>query len=426
MFRILSLVLLCCSLQGCALGPAPADPTALNTPVYEPIVNGKLVRIEVIHVNGQTAPGESLEEAIKGFSKYVAGEVRTLDGGDVELELGEDGALTKEQFESVVEAAKYHSASDIAFVLAPDFEFFHSRGQYRSERRTDGQIRQSIKLNGRVIDRSASEIPFVSRETFWQIVMLHELCHALGVPADRSHTWSYGHCTNPECILYRRVDTRSVLTAILRLGPPLDLCKKCREEIRKAQEAANGNFYDCSQPYDPSDEIIRLNPGNPQAYWYLAFEHIRRKDYQKAIAACNRVIKDSPDCLEAYSLRAFANYSLKAYAKAIADFKQVIRIDPDHVSSLQMLAWLLSTRPEEKLRDGKYAVQLASRACELTDWKNASMLHCLACASAEVGNFQAAVEYETKVLSLKGEIDVESSRKMLEMFQAGKPYRESK
>ena len=335
-FGILGLVLLCCSLQSCALGPVPANPTALNTPVYKPLVNGRLVRIEVIHVNGQTAPGKSLEEAIKGFSKYVAGEVRTLDGGDVELELGEDGALTEKQFELVVEKAEHHGTSDITFVLAPDFEFFHSRGQYRSERRTDGQIRQSIKLNGRVIDRSASEILFVSRETFWQMVMLHELCHALGVPADRSHTWSYGHCTNPECILYRRVDTRSVLTAILRLGPPLDLCRKCREEIRKAQ-----------------------------ADRYLAFEHIRRKDYQKAIAACNRVIEDSPDCLEAYSLRAVANYSLKAYAKAIADFKQVIRINPDHVSSLQMLAWLLSTRPEEELRDGKYAVQLPPRSIAL-------------------------------------------------------------
>lgn len=425
-FRVVFLLLACYVLQGCALGPAPADPAALTMPVYEPLVNGKLLTVEVIRVNGHTAPGKSLEKAIKGFSKYVAGEVRMLEGEPVELELGGDRALTKQQFESVVNGGTHRGVSAITFVIAPDFDFFHSRGAYERRWQINGPVRQSIKINGQVTDLSASKVPFVSRETFWQIVMLHELCHALGVPSDRSHTWEGRHCTNPSCVLYPRVDKRSVLAAILRLGPPLDLCKKCQEEIRKAQENANGNFYDPSQPYEPSEEIIRLNPDNSVALINRALEYTKRKDYQKTITDCSRAIEIDSDCLEGYSLRAIASYKLGEYTKAIADFRQAIRINPNHMSSLQILAWVLSTAPQAKFRDGKYAVELATRACKLTNWKNPSSLSCLAAAQAEVGNFQAAIQYQKKAVSLTTENNVKGYHKTLDLYQAGKPYRESK
>ncbi len=47
------------------------------------------------------------------------------------------------------------------------------------------------------------------------------------------------------------------------------------------------------------------------------------------------------------------------------------------------LAWLRSTSADAELRDGAQAVLLATKACELTDWKGYDALRTLAAASAE-------------------------------------------
>ena len=91
------------------------------------------------------------------------------------------------------------------------------------------------------------------------------------------------------------------------------------------------------------------------------------------------------------------------------------------------LAWLLATCPEDRFRDGKKAVAAATRACELTRWKNAEVLDTLAAADAEAGDFDAAVKWQLKALGLMGKDD-EPGRKAMDarlvLYRAKKPYRE--
>src|SRR5262249_49421907 len=65
----------------------------------------------------------------------------------------------------------------------------------------------------------------------------------------------------------------------------------------------------------------------------------------------------------------------------------------------RFLAQLLATCPDDKVRDGKRAVQYATTACELTDWKVPSCLETLAAAYAEAGQFEEAIRYQTRALS---------------------------
>ena len=77
-------------------------------------------------------------------------------------------------------------------------------------------------------------------------------------------------------------------------------------------------------------------------------------------------------------------YAIPAYRAALA-------LEPESPGFLNNLAWLLATCPEPGLRDGAEAVQLANRACDLTQSRRAVMVGTLAAAYAEAGRFDQAV-----------------------------------
>jgi hypothetical protein len=77
------------------------------------------------------------------------------------------------------------------------------------------------------------------------------------------------------------------------------------------------------------------------------------------------------------------------------------------------------------LRDGKKAVEHATKACELTGWNEATSLDNLAAAYAECRDFTMAVMWQKKALEL-GFPDKEKvkARQRLKLYEAGKPYRD--
>jgi tetratricopeptide (TPR) repeat protein len=114
------------------------------------------------------------------------------------------------------------------------------------------------------------------------------------------------------------------------------------------------------------------------------------------------------------------------YDRAIADYQEAIRLSPDEAEAYNSLAWLLSTCTEDRVRDGKRAVELATKACELTKWEDADPLSTLAAAHAESGHFDEAVRWQKKALKLgfDDEDETKAAREQLKLYEAGKPYRE--
>jgi tetratricopeptide (TPR) repeat protein len=114
------------------------------------------------------------------------------------------------------------------------------------------------------------------------------------------------------------------------------------------------------------------------------------------------------------------------YDKAIADYKEAIRLAPEESEGYNSLAWLLATCTEDRVRDGKKAVELATKACELTKWKDADTLSTLAAAHAECGHFDEAVKWQKKALKIGFDDaeDTKAAREQLKLYEAGKPYRE--
>jgi len=148
-------------------------------------------------------------------------------------------------------------------------------------------------------------------------------------------------------------------------------------------------------------------------------------DYDKAIADCNEAIRLDPKLASAYSNRGIAWGFKKNFDKAIADYNEVIRLVPGNPGAYNALAWIWATCPEERLRDGKRAVELATHVCELTEWKYANPLDTLAAAYAEVGDFEKAVERQEKAIQLTTDArNKQEYQDRLKLYQQRKPYRE--
>jgi hypothetical protein len=87
-------------------------------------------------------------------------------------------------------------------------------------------------------------------------------------------------------------------------------------------------------------------------------------------------------------------------------------------------AWVWAACPDPKLRDGKRAVESATKACELTNWREPRFLHALAAAHAEAGDFDSAVQWQTKALAFAtNPSENQEQRARLLLYQDKKPYR---
>jgi WD40 repeat protein/serine/threonine protein kinase/tetratricopeptide (TPR) repeat protein len=121
-------------------------------------------------------------------------------------------------------------------------------------------------------------------------------------------------------------------------------------------------------------------------------------------------------------LDTFAEYSAK-----IADVEAAAYFDPSNASVLNDLAWLLAVCPDSKHRDAIRAIKLATRACELTSWKNHEDVSTLAAAYSEAGDFEAAVNWQKKAAELLPENCPPELRanyqSRLEVYESHKPYR---
>jgi tetratricopeptide (TPR) repeat protein len=205
-------------------------------------------------------------------------------------------------------------------------------------------------------------------------------------------------------------------------------------------------------------EAIAIDPKSFDANLMLGSAQMLRGQHAGAIQTFSRAIKLEPEKGGGYGGRAMAYMSLgqrqaalddlnhairfdqmradlfrdrgQVYAmeghwnQALADMDMAIRLDPNDVEAHVSRAWVLATCSEPKLRDGAKAVESATRACELTQWKSPRPLATLAAAFAEKGDYGGAVQMQRKAIEVTPEKDPVRDYYLacLERYRSRKPW----
>ncbi len=172
--------------------------------------------------------------------------------------------------------------------------------------------------------------------------------------------------------------------------------------------------------------LLKQDPKNISWRLQLASYYLEDRRPNKAIALFTELIEEDKDNWLARQARADTLLSIGRHKEAVADFEVVIKQQPEDDSILNNFAWVLATSPDDEIRDGKRAIKLATKACEVTEYKQAHILSTLAAAYAETGNFEEAVKWSRKAVQLGVENDEvdEQLKKELESYLQKKPWRE--
>jgi tetratricopeptide (TPR) repeat protein len=174
-------------------------------------------------------------------------------------------------------------------------------------------------------------------------------------------------------------------------------------------------------------KVIELEPKYARAYYMRGQVWHRKKEYDKAIQDQSESIRLNPKYVWSYYHRALTWKTKGEFEKMTADYNKIISLDPKCASAYNNLAWFLATCPDAKYRDGVRAVEHATQACELTEWKTPNHLGTLAAAYAEIGEFDKAIEYQKKALEIASEsYNKQGAQERLALYEAGTPYRDNR
>ncbi len=176
-------------------------------------------------------------------------------------------------------------------------------------------------------------------------------------------------------------------------------------------------------------EIAKAAPNNLEINLQLAAYYIDLGMTQDAIDTLTVVLDIEPDNMVALKFRGDMRLTSGDHLGAVEDFAAAVDLGTDDSGLLNNYAWALATSPNSEIRNGVLAVELATKACEATNFDQAHILSTLASAYAESGDFEEAIKWAEKAVvkaKEKGEEDNYDGQLEAELnsYREGKPWRE--
>ena len=159
-------------------------------------------------------------------------------------------------------------------------------------------------------------------------------------------------------------------------------------------------------------DALRRAPNDPETEIYYARYLLAHGRVSEARANLQRALVLSPNDTTARELLnktkvvdaephitlGNARLGRGRFGEAIAEYEAALQIAPESLSTLNNLAWVLSTCPDASQRNGVRALALAKKGDQLAGGDNAVILRTLAAAYAENARFDDAMETAQRAL----------------------------
>jgi len=209
------------------------------------------------------------------------------------------------------------------------------------------------------------------------------------------------------------------LSEALRLDPKLPFAYTQRGAVWLAKKESDKALAD-------HEEAIRLDRKSAPAFYNRGCLWLERNEFERAIWDFDHALWLEPRLANAQAQRGNVRREKREFNLALKDYSATLKEDGNNVIALAGKALLLASCPDEKFRDGKQALELATKACELTKHRNPDYVAVLAAAHAEAGQFAEAVKLLRQALE-----DAEYARdhgadgkKRLKLFERERIYRQ--
>ena len=174
-------------------------------------------------------------------------------------------------------------------------------------------------------------------------------------------------------------------------------------------------------------EVMRIEPKNFDAQLNLASALAIQNKVEEAIASYQKALQLDPNSALAHYQFGAALFDAKRDGEAVRQLREALRLSPNATLTLDKLAWILSTSADASLRNGKEAILLAERACQITQNTNAITLATLSAAYAEDGQFEKAIVVAQRSQTLTDAVKApklfEFLKRQIDFYTARRPFR---
>ncbi|MBA62020.1 MAG: hypothetical protein CMJ76_06600 [Planctomycetaceae bacterium] len=217
----------------------------------------------------------------------------------------------------------------------------------------------------------------------------------------------------------RLEDANKDLDALQQINPNSPQLYLLRAGVLEQQ----GDYYRAAKLLEA---LLQFLPADNEMRIRVAMDYSMAEEFESAIKQINVAIERNKEDWIGYYSRADIYLSMGEHAKAVADYEKAYEYNQTHDNLLNNWAWTLATSDNEEVRNGKKSVELALKACEVSEYKKPHILSTLGAAYAETGDFENAKKWAKKAVEI-GRDDIQEHLELeLKSYEDGKPWRENK
>jgi tetratricopeptide (TPR) repeat protein len=206
---------------------------------------------------------------------------------------------------------------------------------------------------------------------------------------------------------------------------------RIRPDYARAHHNLGAALASRGQPQEAVGHLRRavsLDPENADAHYTLGVLLVSRGEFDESLQSFREAVRLNPEDPEGQANLGDVLAMQGSVGEAVQQYRRALRLRPDWPEVTSRLAWRLATCPDDSVRNGAEAVELAERLDRQTGHSEPQVLDVLAAAYAEAGRFDqaiATVEHAIARAEAKGQSkSVTSLRERLRRYEDGQTIRE--